>query len=103
MVDAEAETTFAPAIWWRLLHKSAKLRGHRLIEGWKIPSLPRHDPRHQSHVARHPLPQERFPDRLPKIGQRRLLKLPRSCQFFERSFTTETCGSTDQTTAVNFS
>src|SRR4051794_24843588 len=23
MVDAEAETTFAPAIWWRLLHKSA--------------------------------------------------------------------------------
>src|SRR3954451_8532662 len=22
MVDAEAETTFAPAIWWRLLHKS---------------------------------------------------------------------------------
>src|SRR3954466_8568079 len=24
MVDAEAETTFAPAIWWRLLHKSEK-------------------------------------------------------------------------------
>src|SRR3954452_19342753 len=23
MVDAEVETTFAPAIWWRLLHKSA--------------------------------------------------------------------------------
>src|SRR3954468_24158694 len=23
MVDAEAETTFAPAIWWRLLHKTA--------------------------------------------------------------------------------
>src|SRR4051812_42495045 len=22
MVDAEAETTFAPPIWWRLLHKS---------------------------------------------------------------------------------
>jgi hypothetical protein len=26
MVDAEAETTFAPAIWWRLLHKSALVR-----------------------------------------------------------------------------
>src|SRR3954453_16403399 len=25
MVDAEAETTFAPAIWWRLLHKSDNL------------------------------------------------------------------------------
>jgi hypothetical protein len=21
-VDAEAETTFAPAIWWRLLHRA---------------------------------------------------------------------------------
>ena len=27
MVDAEVETTFAPAIWWRLLHKSAVLPG----------------------------------------------------------------------------
>src|SRR3954447_20346723 len=27
MVDAEAETTVAPAIWWRLLHKSAKTEG----------------------------------------------------------------------------
>src|SRR5690242_8793417 len=26
MVDAEVETTFAPAIWWRLLHKSAGVR-----------------------------------------------------------------------------
>src|SRR4051812_33255089 len=25
MVDAEVETTFAPAIWWRLLNKSAHL------------------------------------------------------------------------------
>src|SRR3954468_1197004 len=48
-------------------------------QDWKIPPLPRHSPRHQSHVARHPLPQERFSDRFPKIGQRRLLKLPRSC------------------------
>src|SRR3954454_11304152 len=30
MVDAEAETTFAPAIWWRLLHKSAHVRAVRL-------------------------------------------------------------------------
>src|SRR3954468_4317552 len=27
MVDAEAETTFAPVIWWRLLHKSGFLGG----------------------------------------------------------------------------
>ena len=26
MVDAEVETTFAPAIWWRLLHKSVLLK-----------------------------------------------------------------------------
>ena len=29
MVDAEVETTFAPAIWWRLLHKSAENRQTR--------------------------------------------------------------------------
>jgi hypothetical protein len=28
MVDAEAETTFAPAIWWQLLHKSDYLLIH---------------------------------------------------------------------------
>src|SRR3954471_8377275 len=26
MADAEVETTFAPAIWWRLLHKSVLLQ-----------------------------------------------------------------------------
>src|SRR3954468_5734657 len=33
MVDAEAETTFAPAIWWRLLHKSAKAQDRLLRAG----------------------------------------------------------------------
>jgi hypothetical protein len=29
MVDAEAKTTFAPAIWWRLLHKSGFMLSRR--------------------------------------------------------------------------
>src|SRR4051812_11065792 len=33
MVDAEVETTFAPAIWWRLLHKSEKKGGDLLSDG----------------------------------------------------------------------
>jgi hypothetical protein len=56
-------------------------------QGRNIPPLLRHSPRHQSHVARHPLPQIRFPARFPEGRQCQMLKLPRSCQFLERSFT----------------
>src|SRR3954465_12328792 len=52
MVDAEAETTFALAIWWRLLHKSACAcrAAHPLTP--VAHSRPR---RHPSPVARTPI------------------------------------------------
>ena len=66
----------------------AKLRGHRLITKVGTSRLYRVTAR--GIKAMWPairFRKIRFPDRFPKIGQRRLLKLPRSCQFLERRST----------------
>src|SRR3982751_3408335 len=36
MVDAEVETTFAPAIWWRLLHKGS-VRNNSYVSRGSLP------------------------------------------------------------------